>query len=103
MDTPLLLTSMPRELRHKTVVAAASDYFFSSRWRGLFVWLALGAVPMERQATSTRTLDAVSQLLAEKWCLVMYPRAAGRWTGGYTGARPGSRGWRWRPAPPSCR
>jgi 1-acyl-sn-glycerol-3-phosphate acyltransferase len=76
MDTPLLLASMPRELRHKTVVAAASDYFFSSRWRGLFVSAALGAVPMERQATSTRTLDAVTQLLAEKWCLIIYPEGS---------------------------
>jgi 1-acyl-sn-glycerol-3-phosphate acyltransferase len=76
MDTPLLLASMPRELRHKTVVAAASDYFFSSRWRGLFVSVALGAVPMDRQATSTRTLDAVSQLLAEKWCLIIYPEGS---------------------------
>ena len=76
MDTPLLLASMPRELRHKTVVAAASDYFFSSRWRGLFVSVALGAVPMDRQATSTRTLDAVSQLLADKWCLIIYPEGS---------------------------
>src|SRR5215472_8203257 len=76
MDTPLLLASMPRELRHKTVVAAASDYFFTNRWRGLFVSVALGAVPMDRQATSTRTLDAVSQLLAEKWCLIIYPEGS---------------------------
>ena len=76
MDTPLLLASMPRELRHKTVVAAASDYFFSSRWRGMFVSVALGAVPMDRQATSTRTLDAVSQLLADKWCLIIYPEGS---------------------------
>ncbi len=73
MDTPLILNSLPKQLRRKTVVAAASDYFFASRWRGLFVSAALGAVPMDRQGMGTRTMDTVGQLLADKWCLVIYP------------------------------
>ena len=28
IDTPLLLTTLPVDFRHRTVVAAASDYFF---------------------------------------------------------------------------
>ncbi|HLI42037.1 MAG TPA: lysophospholipid acyltransferase family protein [Streptosporangiaceae bacterium] len=76
MDTPLILNSLPRELRRKTVVAAASDYFFASRWRGLFVSAALGAVPMDRQGVGARTMDTVGQLLADKWCLVIYPEGS---------------------------
>ncbi len=33
LDTPLLLTQLPLEFRHKTVVAAASDYFFDRTWK----------------------------------------------------------------------
>ncbi|MBV9093291.1 MAG: 1-acyl-sn-glycerol-3-phosphate acyltransferase [Streptosporangiaceae bacterium] len=76
MDTPLILNSLPKELRRKTVVAAASDYFFSSRWRGFFVSVALGAVPMDRQATSKQTMDVVGQLLADEWCLILYPEGS---------------------------
>jgi 1-acyl-sn-glycerol-3-phosphate acyltransferase len=76
MDTPLILNSLPKELRRKTLVAAASDYFFSSRWLGLFVSVAIGAVPMDRRAASKQTMDAVDRLLADKWCLVIYPEGS---------------------------
>jgi 1-acyl-sn-glycerol-3-phosphate acyltransferase len=76
MDTPLLLNSMPKELRRKTLVAAASDYFFSSRARGFFVSVAIGAVPMDRRIVSKQTMDEVDQLLADKWCLVIYPEGS---------------------------
>jgi len=76
MDTPLILNSLPKELRRKTLVAAASDYFYSSRWLGLFVSVAVGAVPMDRRAASKQTMDEVDQLLEEKWCLVLYPEGS---------------------------
>jgi len=76
MDTPLILNSLPKELRRKTLVAAASDYFYSSRWLGLFVSVAVGAVPMDRRAASKQTMHEVDQLLEEKWCLVLYPEGS---------------------------
>lgn len=76
MDTPLILNSLPKELRHRTLVAAASDYFFSSRALGLFVSLAMGAVPMDRRAASKQTMDKVDNLLEQKWCLVIYPEGS---------------------------
>jgi hypothetical protein len=33
VDTGLLLSILPRRFRHKTVVAAAADYFFDRRWK----------------------------------------------------------------------
>ncbi len=33
VDTPLLLTCLPLRFRHRTVVAAAADYFFDRRWK----------------------------------------------------------------------
>jgi 1-acyl-sn-glycerol-3-phosphate acyltransferase len=76
MDTPLIVNSLPKELRHRTLVAAASDYFFSSRMLGLFVSLAVGAVPMDRRVASRQTMDKVDDLLEQKWCLVIYPEGS---------------------------
>jgi 1-acyl-sn-glycerol-3-phosphate acyltransferase len=76
MDTPLLLNSLPKELRRKTLVAAASDYFFSTRARGFFVSVAIGAVPMDRRVVSKQTMYEVDQLLADNWCLVIYPEGS---------------------------
>ena len=76
MDTPLILNSLPKELRHRTLVAAASDYFFSSRMLGLFVSLAVGAIPMDRRVASKQTMDKVDQLLEQNWCLVIYPEGS---------------------------
>jgi 1-acyl-sn-glycerol-3-phosphate acyltransferase len=76
MDTPIILNSLPPELRRKTLVAAASDYFFAKRWLGLFVSVAIGAVPIDRQAASKQTMDDVDRLLADKWCLVVYPEGS---------------------------
>src|SRR5215471_15525905 len=76
MDTPLILNSLPKELRRKTLVAAASDYFFSSRSRGWFFSVAIGAVPMDRRTASKQTMDSVDRLLADKWCLIIYPEGS---------------------------
>jgi 1-acyl-sn-glycerol-3-phosphate acyltransferase len=76
MDTPLILNSLPKPLRRRTLVAAASDYFFSSRKLGLFVSLAVGAVPMDRRAVSKQAMNEAERLLAEKWCLVIYPEGS---------------------------
>jgi 1-acyl-sn-glycerol-3-phosphate acyltransferase len=76
MDTPLILMSLPRELRHRTLVAAASDYFYSRRLLGAFVSMAVGAVPIERRAASRQTMARVNRLLSQKWCLVMFPEGS---------------------------
>ncbi len=76
MDTPLILNSLPKDLRRRTLVAAASDYFFASRLMGLFVSVAIGAVPMERRTASKESMAQVDQLLDQQWCLVMYPEGS---------------------------
>jgi 1-acyl-sn-glycerol-3-phosphate acyltransferase len=76
MDTPLLLMSLPKDIRRRTLVAAASDYFFTSRLLGTFVSVAMGAVPMERRTGGRQTMTSVSQILSQKWCLVMYPEGS---------------------------
>jgi len=73
LDTALLLTSLPERFRHRAVVAAAADYFFTSRARGAVSALAIGAIPMERTKVGRRSADLAAGLLDEGWNLVMFP------------------------------
>ena len=45
LDTGLLLSSLPARLRHRTMVAAAADYFFDRRWKAAFWSFGLGGDP----------------------------------------------------------
>jgi 1-acyl-sn-glycerol-3-phosphate acyltransferase len=67
----VLLCALPRQVRERTVVTAAADYFFESTWRGLSTALAFGTVPIDRRggAPSTTPFD----LIAEGWNLVIFP------------------------------
>lgn len=73
LDTGLVLTSLPERFRHKAVVAAAADYFFTSRAKGAFSALAIGAIPMERTKVGRRSADLAAELLEDGWNLVMFP------------------------------
>jgi 1-acyl-sn-glycerol-3-phosphate acyltransferase len=73
LDTGLVLTSLPERFRHKAVVAAAADYFFTSRAKGAFSALAIGAIPMERTKVGRRSADLAAELLEGGWNLVMFP------------------------------
>jgi 1-acyl-sn-glycerol-3-phosphate acyltransferase len=73
LDTGLVLTSLPERFRHKAIVAAAADYFFTSRAKGAFSALAIGAIPMERTKVGRRSADLAAKLLEDGWNLVMFP------------------------------
>jgi 1-acyl-sn-glycerol-3-phosphate acyltransferase len=72
-DTGLLLSLLPERFRHKTVVAAAADYFFDRRAKGTFHALTFGAVPMERTKVNRRSAVVATDLLADGWSLVIFP------------------------------
>ena len=73
LDTGLLLSLLPERFRHRTVVAAAADYFFDRRAKGTFHALAFGAVPMERTKVNRRSAVVATDLLAEGWSLLIFP------------------------------
>ncbi len=73
LDTGLVLTSLPERFRHKAIVAAAADYFFTTRAKGAFSALAIGAIPMERTKVGRRSADLAAELLDDGWNLVMFP------------------------------
>jgi 1-acyl-sn-glycerol-3-phosphate acyltransferase len=73
MDTSLLLTALPERFRHRAVVAAAADYFFTTRAKGAVSALAIGAIPMERTKVGRRSADLAADLLEDGWNLIMFP------------------------------
>ena len=83
VDTPLLLTNLPLEFRHHTVVAAASDYFFDRTWKSMLWSFSLAAIPIERSKVNRRSADMAADLIADGWNLVIFPEG-GRSPDGWT-------------------
>lgn len=80
IDTLAVLAALPAERRQSLRVAAAEDYFYSSRVRGLLASLALSTFPFRRQGDPRRSLRRADALLAEGRSLLIFPegtRAAG--------------------------
>ncbi|MHB8288183.1 MAG: lysophospholipid acyltransferase family protein [Acidimicrobiales bacterium] len=73
LDTPLLLASLPAEIRHRCVVAAAADYFFDRRWKGALSSAVLCAIPLERERVSRRSAESAARLLEEGWNMIIFP------------------------------
>jgi 1-acyl-sn-glycerol-3-phosphate acyltransferase len=73
LDTPLLLTTLPVRFRHRTVVAAAADYFFDRRWKAILWSFGLAAIPIERARVNRRSADVAAELLSDGWNLVIFP------------------------------
>ena len=73
VDTPLLLVSLPTPWRHRAVVGAAADYFFSTRVTGALSALVIGAVPIDRSRVSRSSTDLARELIDEGWSWVVFP------------------------------
>jgi 1-acyl-sn-glycerol-3-phosphate acyltransferase len=73
LDTPLLLTTLPVRFRHRTVVAAAADYFFDRRWKAVLWSFGLAAIPIERARVNRRSADVAAELLGDGWNLIIFP------------------------------
>ncbi len=82
LDTALLLSVLPSRLRHRTIVAAAADYFFDRHWKAALWSFGLGAIPMERSKVNRRSADLAASLIEEGWSLIIFPeggRTADGW------------------------
>jgi 1-acyl-sn-glycerol-3-phosphate acyltransferase len=88
LDAPLMLTSIPEPWRHRTVVAAAADYFFPNRVVSAVSAVAMGAFPIDRSKVSRRSADQAADLLEEGWSLLIFPeggRSPDGWGQGHRG------------------
>jgi 1-acyl-sn-glycerol-3-phosphate acyltransferase len=74
VDTPTLLRSLPARWRRRTAVAAAADYFYSTRLLAGAVSLAFCTVPLERRPGSAGpdSIALIEQLIAQRWSLIVF-------------------------------
>src|SRR6201994_4728566 len=75
MDTPVILSALPRKLRQRTAVAAAADYFYKNRLVASLVSLIFNTVPIERKGGGGLSKDGshLDTLLDQGWNLLLYP------------------------------
>lgn len=74
LDTPILLAALPRDLRLRVRVAAAADYFFTSRWKGMLVRTLLGAFAFERKSSGCLSSIACAEhIIHAGQSLVLFP------------------------------
>ena len=88
LDTAALLTALPPDVRSRTVVAAAADYFFTAWWKAVGTALVFGTVPLERRRGAPTSTPAT--LLAQGWNVVVYPEGTRSADGVPARFRPGA-------------
>jgi 1-acyl-sn-glycerol-3-phosphate acyltransferase len=84
LDTPVILAALPRRMRKRTVVAAATDYFYRNRLVAMLVSLIFNTVPMDRcgGGLDKRAAGHVDGLLDRGWNLLLYPEGTRSRNGG---------------------
>ena len=102
MDTPVILSALPRKLRKRTVVAAAADYFYSNR-------LVASARLADLQHGADRTPrrrwrlakngSHLDKLLDQGWSVLLYPEGTRSRGGGPGSAAARRRRAGGRPSP----
>jgi 1-acyl-sn-glycerol-3-phosphate acyltransferase len=83
MDTPIILSALPRRLRKRTAVAAAADYFYRYRITAWLASLLFNTVPVDRKGGSggTKGTSHLDKLLDEGWNLLLYPEGSRKHSG----------------------
>ena len=79
VDTPVILSALPRKLRKHTAVAAAADYFYKNKILASAVALFFGTVPLDRKGgggLSKNGSNHLDKLLNEGWNLLLYPEGS---------------------------
>jgi 1-acyl-sn-glycerol-3-phosphate acyltransferase len=92
MDTPVILSALPRKLRKRTAVVAAADYFYRNRFVASIVSLIFNTVPIDRGNTGSvaRSVSHLDLLIDEGWNLLLYPEGTRSRSGGTGRVRRGA-------------
>ncbi|MBV9801747.1 MAG: 1-acyl-sn-glycerol-3-phosphate acyltransferase [Solirubrobacterales bacterium] len=87
LDTPVILSALPRRLRKRTVVAAAADYFYRNRVVASLVSLIFNTVPVDRRpgGGTAKNGGHLDSLLDQGWNLLLYPEGTRRAREGVSG------------------
>jgi len=75
-DTLVMKVALPRPWRDHVVVAAASDYFFATHAGAAISALFIGAIPIERESVTRRTIEEPINLLRMGWSMVIFPEGS---------------------------
>jgi 1-acyl-sn-glycerol-3-phosphate acyltransferase len=73
VDTIILLSSMPRPVRERTVVAAAMDSFFLHTIQAFRTVLIFNAIPVDRLKVNRKSAQLALELVEDHWNLLIYP------------------------------
>ena len=73
VDTISLLKALPRELRGRTAVAAAADYFYRTRTGGVLASLVLNTFAFSRSGNIRASLERCGELADEGWSILICP------------------------------
>lgn len=74
LDTPVILSALPRGLRKRTAVVAAADYFYRNRLLASVVSLVFNTVPIDRKGGDmSKNGSHLDSLLEQGWSLLLYP------------------------------
>jgi 1-acyl-sn-glycerol-3-phosphate acyltransferase len=91
MDTPAILSALPRRLRKRTAVAAAADYFYKNKLVASLVSLLFNTVPIERKGgLGKRAVGHLDKLLDAGWSLLLFPEGTRSRSGGLGKVRRGA-------------
>jgi 1-acyl-sn-glycerol-3-phosphate acyltransferase len=87
-DAPICLAAVGGRIRKRLVVAAAADYFYTTKLKGAAASLALGTVPFVRTGASSRSsLLMLKELVRSGWSVLIFP--SGSRGSGVTGFKKG--------------
>ncbi len=81
LDTPIVLSALPAEIRRRLVVAGAMDTFFMKPSTAVPIVAAFNVIPIERHKVNRRSADLAQRLLSEGWHLLIYPEGGRTTTG----------------------
>ncbi len=81
LDAPTLRYVLPADVRERTAIAAAADYFFAGGLLGPAVALATGAFPFGRTEHVRASLERVGSYLDAGWNVIVFPEGTRSTTG----------------------
>ena len=81
LDTIIALAALNRSRRRRTVVAAASDTFFTKLSTARITVLLVNAIPIERHKVNRQSAAQAVEILKDGWDLLIYPEGGRTPTG----------------------
>ena len=81
VDTVSIVRAMPSRIRRRLALAAAADYFYSSKALGITTSLSLNTFPFSREGAVRSSLERVGELMDDGWSVLIYPEGTRSDTG----------------------